>query len=294
MPETKPSGMQFRELKFDAKPDLESRSFTIPVSSESPVERWWGTEILDHSPETIDMARLQDGAPLLLDHDPTRQIGVIEGASLGADKRLNATVRFSRSSLGEEVFQDVLDGIRRNVSIGYRINDLKEEAEGIYRAAFSPMEISVVSVPADAGVGFGRSDDRTFNPLDLLTQRSTAMSDPIEETPVEETAPVLPAEPTEAPVDVAEVVRSALEVERKRNAGIRETVRMAKLDESIAEKLIDSGKPLDDCRAEVLRMWSEKVDSSATDSGRSDDEVAHQTRSADLAKSILNQVAGVK
>jgi hypothetical protein len=286
--------MQFRELKFDAKPDLESRSFTIPVSSESPVERWWGTEILDHSPETIDMARLQDGAPLLLDHDPTRQIGVIEGASLGADKRLNATVRFSRSSLGEEVFQDVLDGIRRNVSIGYRINDLKEEAEGIYRAAFSPMEISVVSVPADAGVGFGRSDDRTFNPLDLLTQRSTAMSDPIEETPVEETAPVLPAEPTEAPVDVAEVVRSALEVERKRNAGIRETVRMAKLDESIAEKLIDSGKPLDDCRAEVLRMWSEKVDSSATDSGRSDDEVAHQTRSADLAKSILNQVAGVK
>ena len=57
MPEIKPSEIQFRELKFDIKPDAESRTFTIPVSSEASVERWWGTEILDHSPDAIQFAK---------------------------------------------------------------------------------------------------------------------------------------------------------------------------------------------------------------------------------------------
>jgi hypothetical protein len=48
-----PNGLQFRELKFDSVPDLESRTFTIPVSSEAPVDRWWGTEILDHTDTAI-------------------------------------------------------------------------------------------------------------------------------------------------------------------------------------------------------------------------------------------------
>ena len=118
------------------------------------------------------------------------------------------------------------------------------------------------------------------------------MSDPIEETPVEETAPVIPAEPTEAPADVEAAVRNAISNERKRAAGIRDTVRMAKLDDALAEKLIDSGKPLDECRAEVLRQWSEKVDASATPSGGTVPEPT-QSRAAELAQSILKQVAGV-
>jgi len=291
---TKPKGIQFRELRFAEKPDIETRTFTIPVSSDAPVTRWWGTEILDHSENAIDLTRLQDGAPVLLDHDPTKQIGVVEGASTDG-KRLQATIRFSRSALGEEVLQDIMDGIRKNVSIGYRIEDLAETERDTYKATrWSPMEVTVTSVPADNTVGFGRSEDPSFNPLDLLTLRSTAMSDPIEETPVEETAPVIPAEPTEAPVDVAEAVRSALEIERGRVRGIRETVRMAKLDESVGESLIESGKPLEECRLEALRMWSEKVDNSATHSGRPEGEVVAESRSAELAQSIFRQVAGVK
>lgn len=263
MPEIKQTGVQFRELKFDIKPDVESRVFSIPVSSEAPVERWWGTEILDHSAEAVDMSRLQDGAPLLLDHDPTRQIGVIEGASVSADKRLNATIRFSRSALGEEVMQDVMDGIRRNVSIGYRIDSLQEVSKDTYLAnRWLPMEISVVSVPADAGVGFGRGAD-DYNPLDLLTQqRSPAMSDPIEETPVDETAPVpeIVAEEVEAPVDAEEIRAASAKAERARIARINEVGTRAAVDPTVIKRFIDAGTPADEASQEILRMWSEKVD----------------------------------
>jgi hypothetical protein len=255
-----PQGLQFRELKFDIKPDVESRTFTIPVSSEAPVDRWWGTEILDHTDTAINMDRLRDGAPVLLDHDPTKQIGVVEGARVN-QQRLEATIRFSRSALGEEVMQDVIDGIRKNVSIGYRIDDLMEVSKDTYRATrWSPLEVTVTSVPADNSVGFGRSEEDTeFNPLDLLTQRSAAMSDPIEEIPVEETSPVS-EELQETPVDVEEIRAQVLKAERSRVSGIREAVRMARLGDSVADKLINSDVSLEEARGEVMRMWSKSVD----------------------------------
>lgn len=284
------SQLHYREIRLADKPDLETRSFTIPVSSEMPVTRWWGTEILEHSADAVALERMNDGAAVLLDHDPTKQVGVVERAML-EDQRLHATIRFSRSALGEEVMQDVIDGIRRNVSIGYQIQDIHELGDEQYAATrWMPYEISLVSIPADNTVGFGRSDSDGPNPLDLLKTRSDDMSDPIENPiPVEE------AQAPEAPVETEsteEIVARAIAAERKRANSIRETVRMAKLDESIAEKLIDSGKALDECRAEVLRQWSEKVDASATASGGNTPE-PKQSRVAELAHSLLKQVAGV-
>jgi hypothetical protein len=254
-----PKGLQFRELKFDSVPDLESRTFTIPVSSEAPVDRWWGTEILDHTDTAINMDRLRDGAPVLLDHDPTKQIGVVEGARV-YQQRLEATIRFSRSALGEEVMQDVIDGIRRNVSIGYRIDDLTEISKDTYRATrWSPLEVTVTSVPADNSVGFGRSEEDTdFNPLDLLTNRSTAMSEP-NEIPADDEAPVS-EELQESPINAEEIRAQVLKAERSRVSGIRESVRMAKLGDAVADKLINSDVSLEDAQAEVMRMWSKSVD----------------------------------
>ena len=75
-------------------------------------------------------------APLLLDHDMTKQIGVIEEFKLDqAAQRTVAVVRFGRSSLAEEVFRDVLDGIRMNISVGYRVDKLtrmKDKDEDYY------------------------------------------------------------------------------------------------------------------------------------------------------------------
>ena len=146
--------------------DEENRRVRIGVSSEEPVERSFGMEVLGHSPEDINMEFMESGrAPLLLNHDMEKQIGVIEEFKLDQTaNRTIAVVRFGRSALAEEVFRDVLDGIRMNISVGYRVDKLtrmKEKDESYYRASWTPLEVSSVSVPADQSrlVGVGRSKD---------------------------------------------------------------------------------------------------------------------------------------
>ncbi len=147
--------------------DEEKRTVRMGVSSEEPVERSFGKEVLSHKAEDINMSFIQSKtAPLLLDHDMTKQIGVIEEFRLDEkQKRTTALVRFGKSNLAREVFQDVVDGIRMNVSLGYRIDKMErteKDDETYYRAAFTPMEVSMVSIPADQSrlVGVGRSKDK--------------------------------------------------------------------------------------------------------------------------------------
>jgi HK97 family phage major capsid protein len=155
--------------------DEENRRVRIGVSSEEPVERSFGMEVLGHSSDDIDMTFIASGrAPLLLDHDMTKQIGVIEEFKLDeAAKRTVAVVRFGRSDLAREVFQDVVDGIRMNISVGYKINKLErynKDDETYYKANWTPMEVSSVSVPADQSrlVGVGRS--KTLNKEIIMTE----------------------------------------------------------------------------------------------------------------------------
>ena len=141
----------------------DERSVALSFSSETPVDRWWGKEILDHTPASVDLGRLAGGAhPLLLNHDTDRQIGVVERAEIAEDRKGRAVVRFSRSELAEEILQDVRDGIRRLVSVGYAIHDLvlesREDDVDTYRITrWEPYEISIVSIPADTQVGVGRA-----------------------------------------------------------------------------------------------------------------------------------------
>jgi len=141
------------------KVDDKTRTVDIAVSSELPVERGFGKEILIHEAGAIDLAFLASGrAPLLLDHDMERQIGVIESVELSDDRKLRAKVRFGRSALAQEVFQDVVDGIRGNISVGYRVNKMERANKDEYHVrSWSPLEVSVVSIPADPTVGVGRS-----------------------------------------------------------------------------------------------------------------------------------------
>ena len=140
---------------------IDDRRVSMSISSEMPVGRSYGEEVLDHNPESIDLSFLNSGrAPLLMDHDPERQIGVIESVNLdGSARKLRATVRFGKSALASEVYGDVADLIRGNVSIGYSIGKMVKENDGrTYRATnWRPVEVSIVSIPADASVGVGRS-----------------------------------------------------------------------------------------------------------------------------------------
>ena len=262
-------------------------------------------EELDMSPEAIDMTRLNSGAPLLDTHDCYELesvIGVVERAWI--DNGLgHAVVRFSERKEIAPIVADVKAGIIRNVSVGYQVHEYEITApqDGsmpTYRATkWEPYELSLVPIGADSKASVRKIDER--HPV-ILNNRSQAMSEsPEKKAPAEETktpdsqeAETIVAEAPAQDVDTA--VRNALAGERLRVKGIRESVRMAKLDEAFAERLIDSGHPLDECRAEVIRAWSEKVDKEATVSGRPDGDVNQpKSRAAELAQGLLKQVAGV-
>ena len=151
--------------------DQENRRVTVGVSSEEPVRRSFGLEVIDHSADSMDLTFLRSGrAPLLLDHNMTQVIGIVEGVELDeATRRLRAIVRFGKSGLAEEVFGDVVDGIRRNISVGYELNgrvERKGDPDEYYRVKTKPLEVSIVSIPADMSeqIGVGRSHPPVTSP----------------------------------------------------------------------------------------------------------------------------------
>lgn len=176
---TEPLTYRTGEVERGWSQDKEDRRVRLAWSSQTPVEREFGYEVLGHSAEEIDMSFAASGRmPLLLDHDMRQQIGVVEQVSLDSQAGIaRATVRFGKSALAEEVYQDVKDNIRTNVSVGYSVKamvptDEEIDGRGVYRVSqWFPQEISIVSVPADKGVGVGRS-------LESLTE-STKMENKI-------------------------------------------------------------------------------------------------------------------
>ena len=163
--------------------DAEKRTVQVGVSSEEPVKRNFGMEVIDHSRESMNLDFLNSGrAPLLMDHDMERQIGVVESVELDEDaRRLRAKVRFGKSERASEVFEDVVDGIRQNISVGYRVDrrvEREDDDEDIVRVATTPMEISLVSIPADQSslVGVGRANSEPLSAT-IRTDEEMQMSE---------------------------------------------------------------------------------------------------------------------
>ena len=165
--------LTFRSYHFDKEIINETnRTVRVGVSSEEPVKRDFGMEVMSHKAEHMDLKFLNSGrAPLLLDHDMEKQIGVVESIELDESAgRLRALVRFGKGELASEVFNDVTDGIRQNISVGYRVDGKLERSkheddeEDIVRVMTTPMEVSIVSIPADQSnlVGVGRSTSETL------------------------------------------------------------------------------------------------------------------------------------
>lgn len=207
----------------DPAAEEEQRSIEFSFSSETPVARYFGDEVLSHDPGSVNLDRLNDGAPVLFNHDPDRVIGVVESAWVDGEKRKGmARVRFSRNSFAEEVFADVRDGILRNVSVGYAINAVDQSRDGVVVAtAWQPHEVSVVSVPADASVGIGRS---------LQTDETAAPA---------ATNPIASPEMEETTLNIEEVRAQAAADERSRVASITALCREHGVD--MAQDLIERG-----------------------------------------------------
>lgn len=159
------------ELEIRAQKDAEDETrklYEFSISSEAEVERGFGIEVLSHDKAAVDMSALRSGAPLLLHHDADRQIGVVRDAEIDAEKkRVRVTVQFSRSPLAQEIRQDIEDGIRRGVSVGYQVLRVRRLSAGapeqgtrdkILVTRWRPREVSIEPIPADLTVGVGRSE----------------------------------------------------------------------------------------------------------------------------------------
>lgn len=141
--------------------DEEKRTVRVQFSSEAVVKRWFGDEILDHSPSSVDMSRIQGGAAVLLEHSTSQRCGITEGGEITAKKTGEAIVRFARTPLGDSVMGEVKDGTLRYLSVGYRVEKFEvNEDEDEYRAMrWTPLEVSFVGIPADTSAKVLRSNE---------------------------------------------------------------------------------------------------------------------------------------
>lgn len=175
--------MCFRASAIDKQSiNEEERTVEFTASSDVELERWPGViEVLSHKTSAVDLSRLKAGAQLLFNHCPDDYLGVIESARV-VDRKIRVKVRFSENEDAEKVWKDVKAGILRNVSIGYRIWEVKltEEREGVdvYTVIrWEPYEVSIVTIPADITVGIGRDVRAMFSkPNNSNSPESKAMN----------------------------------------------------------------------------------------------------------------------
>ncbi len=138
------------------KTNDQSRTVEASISSEYPVERFEGQEILVHAPEAVDLSR--EPLSLITSHDHRQlNVGLVSNLRI-SDKKLKGKLTFGRRQEAQEILEDVKSGVLRYLSVGYEILERSQVKNGRYYVTkWRPFEVSIVSVPADPSVGIGRS-----------------------------------------------------------------------------------------------------------------------------------------
>lgn len=248
--------VQHRSVVIDQAVDVEHRTVTASVASETPIQMWsdW-KEVLSHAPGAMRMGQRQKSLPLLLGHDPDRVVGVID-AIRQEDGRTYATMRFASDEEGEKAFTRVKDRILTNVSIGYRVFKRSEDEEQKITTAtdWEIFEVSLVAMPADASVGVYRS-------LNQATEKEPLMGDKNQTT-----AATAAQKETASAVQVSEnEVRAA---ERARIQEIETMCRQFNIDDNRRNDLINRGASVDEARAAIMDTLSAQRQAPAADSKR--------------------------
>ena len=261
----------------------ESRILEFSMSSEYPVERWYGREILSHKEGAINWERFADGGPVLTDHDSwsvDRMVGVVEKAWIDK-KKARVRVRMAEDDpRADMVLSKIRQGIIRSVSVGYRINEFTEKklegsAKEVTATLWTPYEVSFVAVPADPSVGVGRTGvlgDEPGNPQ--LTDGGDMPPDnpsPESGTRTEPTTQLNPETAPEAP-DIGKIQRESREAERDRVKAIREMAEKHKLDE-LGRKAIDAGTSYEEFNRQALEKIAERNNSLRTEQPAADGDV---------------------
>lgn len=248
-------GNYCRETTIDHV-DTDSRTVELSFSSETPYGRWFGDEILCHDEECINLERFNNGlGTVLFNHDRDAVVGHIEKVWL-EDNRGKALVRFDTDEQSETIFQKVQSGTLQGVSVGYaiyRYEVLEDEDTKSTNGRFNgpayvvtdwePLEISIVSVPADPTVGVGRSAEEIHTSID--TQEDNTRMDQEKNLEVQE----VKSAPVETGLTQADL-QKAMEQERKRTSEI--TAMFRDFDVEGADEAIVLGKSVEEAREMVM------------------------------------------
>ena len=217
----------------------DDRTVDVVFSAGAEYRQFWGRELL--SLEGCNLERLNSRlSPVLLNHDKGSVIGVVESARIEGTEGI-ATLRFSKSRLGDEVYQDILDGIRGQISCGYQINkyeiDETNERDPLFTVTdWTPFEISVVAYAADPNAVVKRDD--FMKPLEVdgtrsvpTTEEPTTEDDGTRSVPTTE-EPTTEEEDTMDPKEAIRLAQAAGVPELGMRA-IQEDWTLAQLEEQI-------------------------------------------------------------
>lgn len=200
----------FRTFSLAKSKIDENGVLELSFSSEIKYLRDFGYEILSHDPQDVDLSLLNSGnQPLLLDHDPDdadKHIGVVESAWITGDKQGRAKVRFSIDPIKQGIINDIKNGIRSNVSVGYVLTGKTaigiDNGKEIYRCSWKPYEISSVAIAADPTVGTNRN--ATITNEVIMTPEEIAAAEAAKQLELEKRSALQQPQPTVQIADAAD------------------------------------------------------------------------------------------
>ena len=287
----------------------------MAFASETPYQRWWGVEVLQVNTKAVRLGRLNDGAPLLFNHDwnDLRGVHVPGTVRPEADGVLRGKVRITAATAaGRDAIALVESRVLTKASVGYQIHKVVErttnkagqpverEIDGATferairahaqvrdgrtvggdRAAFcrdldaaagaleraedapatylvtdwEPLENSLVTVPADNGVGVGRALEAP-----ATVSQPAAAAAPLEKATMADTPNAAAGNSAEAlaPAQVRQGP-SALEIERQRTKSIENLCKANKIDDGIRDHWIGTGLSVDEITEDLLKIVEER------------------------------------
>jgi HK97 family phage major capsid protein/HK97 family phage prohead protease len=241
---------------IEVRKDANLTRLSFSASSEQPVDRWFGSEVLRHTPEAVRLGRAQSGAmPLLFNHNPDAPIGMIDGAKV-ENARLMVDAHLFDTERAQEVGAMIAGGMR-NISIGYRLHTVDENAKtNTFTATdWEPYEVSVAPVPADASIGIGRSN--AMQEFEVSMTRASEPAAPAAEPKgnnmseaTAATAGALPAQPAQG-MDGATTeklrINTILALSRQNYGGFKPS-------QEDADRWINEGKTPDEVSQAILEQ----------------------------------------
>lgn len=248
-----PDAILYRDVPLSLAKRAEGEDDNVlrfSASSEAPVKRWGDTEILRHDERSVRMDRIRSLGAVLVNHDAGQRAAAILEATL-VDGRLQIVARFGSSDAAQQYKRDVLDGLLRGVSVGYRVHgwDVDEESRTYTATDWEPYEASFTPIPADASVGVGRSLPDVWQAARSINPPAASAANTMEVRVSDPAEPATPAPQPQAPAAVPtthdEGARAAIIAEQ------REIVQMA---ESFGLRASDfAGQSKVDAQAAMLR-----------------------------------------